>query len=210
MSCSSLDLSVCTGFWVPSSRTVYSDKFSHPWKTLCIKLQVTCTVLSTPRFTHWIVLLWNRLPRIKRLLGGWPIIGLLFICLPTVALFSSNLPVSCQFREFLSLINIRKHSFHQFQGLRRPGQQSTSIIHFTRKSTIYMFFRPIGWFWLFYGWKTPKFGRLGVWLLAKNWATLKSLAMGKKANLKWFGPPKFWQHWTCMTLFNTLLRKRCS
>ena len=29
-----------------------------------------------------------------------------------------------------------------------------------------MFFCPIGWFWLFYGWKAPKFGKLGVRLLA--------------------------------------------
>ena len=52
----------------------------------------------------------------QKLLGGWPKIGLLFIRLPAAALFSSNLPVSCQFREFLSLFNVQEHSFHQFQG----------------------------------------------------------------------------------------------
>ena len=35
--------------------------------------------------------------------GGWPKIGLLFISLIAAALFSSNLPISCQFREFVSL-----------------------------------------------------------------------------------------------------------
>ena len=69
-------------------------------------------------------------------MDGWPKIGLLFICLPAAALFSSNLPVSCQFREFLSLFNFEEHSFHQFQRLRRPGEQSILTIHFTRKSTI--------------------------------------------------------------------------
>ena len=94
------------------------------------------SVLPTPRFTRPIGLLWNPLLRIKKLLGGWPKIGLLFIRLPAAALFSSNLPVSCQFREFLSLFNAQDHSFHQFQGLRRPKEQSILIIHFSRKSTI--------------------------------------------------------------------------
>ena len=102
---------------------------------------------------------------------------------------SSYLPVSCQFREFLSLFNVQEHSFHQFQGLRHPREQSISINHFTGKSNC--FFRPIGWFWLFYGWKAPNFGKLGVLLHDKNWATLKSLAAGKKANLSRFGALKF-------------------
>ena len=160
-------------------------------------------VLPTPRFTRPIGLLWNRLPRVKKLLGGWPKIGLLFIRLPAAALFSSNLPISCQFREFLSLINVQEHSFHQFQGLRRPREQSILIIHFMRKLTICLLFRPIGWFWLFYGWKAPKYGKLGVWLLDKNWATLKSPAAGKKANLPRFGALKFWQHWVHVDCFYT-------
>ena len=150
-------------------------------------------MLPTPRFTRPIGLLWNRLPRVKKLLGGWPKIGLLFIRLPAAALFSSNVPISCQFREFLSLINVQEHSFHQFQGLRHPREQSMLIIHFMRKLRIYLLFHPIGWFWLFYGWKAPKFGKLGVWLLDKNWASLKSPAAGKKANLPLFGALKFWQ-----------------
>ena len=117
--------------------------------------------------------------------------GLLFVRLPAAALFSSNVPISCQFREFLSLINVQEHSFHQFQGLWRPREQSILIIHFMRKLKIYLLFRPIGWFWLFYGWKAPKFGKLGVWLLDKHWATLK-------ADLRRFGALKFWQH--CMQL----------
>ena len=43
---------------------------------------------------------WATLKLPKKLLGGWPKIGLLFILLPAAALFSSNLSVSCQFREF--------------------------------------------------------------------------------------------------------------
>ena len=131
----------------------------------------------------------------QKLLGGWPKIRLLFIRLPAAVLFSSNVPISCQFRAFLSLINVQEHSFHQFQGLRRPREQSILIIHFMQKLRIYLLFRSIGWFWLFYGWKAPKFGKLGVWLLDKNWATLKSPAAGKKANLPRFGALKFWQHW---------------
>ena len=124
------------------------------------------------------------------------------------ALFSSNVPISCQFREFLSLINAQEHSFHQFQGLRRPREQSILIIHFMRKLRIYLLFRPIGWFWLFYGWKAPKFGKLGVWLLDRNWATLKSPAAGKKANLPRFGALTFWQHcsyWVwCRSVFDII------
>ena len=61
----------------------------------------------------------------------WHKIELLFIHLPAGAIFSSNLPVSCQFRAFLSLSNVQEHFFHQFQGLKRPGEQSILIIHFT-------------------------------------------------------------------------------
>ena len=121
-------------------------------------------------------------------------LGYFFIRLPAATLFSSNVPISCQFREFLSLINVQEHSFHQFQGLRRPREQSILIIHFMRKLRIYLLFRPVGWFWLFYGWKAPKFGKLGVWLLDKNWATLKSPAAGNKTNLPRFVALKFWQH----------------
>ena len=33
-------------------------------------------------------------------------------------LFSSNLPISCQFREFMNLFNVEEHFFLQFPGLR--------------------------------------------------------------------------------------------
>ena len=75
-------------------------------------------VLPTLQFTRRIGLFWNPLPQVKKLLGGWPKIGLLSILLPAAALFSSNLSVSCQFREFLSPFNVQEHSIHQFQGLR--------------------------------------------------------------------------------------------
>ena len=81
-------------------------------------------VLPTLQFTHRIELLWNRLPRVKKLLGGWPKIGLLLSICPRHSSFSSNLPDSCQFREFLSLFNVQEHFFHQFQGLRCPGLES--------------------------------------------------------------------------------------
>ena len=64
--------------------------------------------------------------------------------LSVAALFSSNLPTSCQIREFLSLFNDQDHSFHQFELLKLSGEQSISIIYFTRKSTVQLFFRPIG------------------------------------------------------------------
>ena len=38
--------------------------------------------------------------------------------------FFFKLAVFCQFREFLGLFIDQEHSFHQFQGLRRPGEQS--------------------------------------------------------------------------------------
>ena len=44
-----------------------------------------------------------------------------------------------------------------------------------------MFFRPIGWFWLFYGWKAPKFGKLGVWLLHKNLGYFEVACCGQKS-----------------------------
>ena len=129
-------------------------------------------VLPTLRFTHQIGLLWNHLPRVKKLLGGWPKIWLLFICLPIATLLSSNLSVSCQFRQLLSLFNVQEYSFHQFQGLRHPGEQSISIIHSTRKSAIQLVFRLIGWFWLFQGWKASKFGKLSVLKIGLLWSRL--------------------------------------
>ena len=108
-------------------------------------------------------LVWNCLPRVKILLGGWPKNGQFFICLPPAALFSSNLPVSFQFRGVLSLFNVQEHSFHQFQGLKHPGEQSILIIHFTHKvNNLNVFFHPI-WFWLFYSWKVPEFGKSGAY-----------------------------------------------
>ena len=41
--------------------------------------------------------------------------------------FLQILPVSCQFREFLSLFNVQEHYFHQFQGLRRPAWRAINI-----------------------------------------------------------------------------------
>ena len=118
---------------------------------------------------------------------------------PAAALFSSNVPISCQFREFLSLINVQEHSFHQFQGLRRPREQSILIIHFMRKLRSTCFSAQLGDFGYFTAEKHPNLGNWGVWFLDKNWATLKSPAAGKKANLPRFGALKFWQHW--MDLF---------
>ena len=138
-------------------------------------------VLPTPQFTRPIGLLWNRLPRVKKLLSGWPKIGLLFICLPAAALFFFKCANFLSIQRVFEPYNIQEHSFHQFQGLRRPKEQSILIIHFMRKLTIYLLFRPIGWFWLFYDLKAPKYGKLGVWLLDKNWATFKLPAAGKKS-----------------------------
>ena len=120
-------------------------------------------MLPTPQFTRPIGLLWNPLPRVKKLLGGWPKIGLLFIRLPAAALFSSNLPISCQFGELLSLFNVQEHSFHQFQRLRRPKvkEQSISIIHFSRSQQSNCFSAQLGEFGYFTAEKHPNLG---------NWA----------------------------------------
>ena len=76
-----------------------------------------CAVLPTPRFTCQIGLLCHR---IKKLLGRWPKIGVLFTCLLAGALFSSNLLVSHQFIK-LSLFNVQKHSCHHFHGFGHPA-----------------------------------------------------------------------------------------
>ena len=75
-------------------------------------------VLPSPWFTRQIGLLWNCLPQVKKLLGGWPKIGLHFIRLPAAALFSSNLPVFCQFREFLSLFQCPRTFFSSISGIK--------------------------------------------------------------------------------------------
>ena len=61
-------------------------------------------VLPTPRFTCRIGLLSNRLPLVKKLLGRWPKIRLLFICLPLAAFFF-------KFANFLSIQSV----FEPFQ-----------------------------------------------------------------------------------------------
>ena len=139
-----------------------SNRFWNQW-----------AMLPTSWFTRRIGLLWNGLLRVKKLMGGWPKIGLLFIRLPTAAPFSSI----CQF-----LVNLESPRifFSSISGIKTSWRVINIEIHFTRKSTIWLFFRPIGWFWLFYDWKAPKFGKLGKELLDQNWATLKSLAAGKK------------------------------
>ena len=119
---------------------------------------------------NWATLKLPAAARVKNLLGGWPKIGLLFIRRPKAALFSSNLPVSCQFREFLNLYNVQEHSFHQFQELR-----AISINHPLHAKVNNLIVFPPNWV------KAPKFEKLGISLLDKNWATLKGLAVGKKS-----------------------------
>ena len=83
------------------------------------------------------------------------------------------------------------HSFYQ-SGF-KISWRAISIdysLHAKVKNLI-IFFLLIGWFWLFQGWKVPKFGKLGAFSLDKNWATLKSLVAGKRANLLRFGALKF-------------------
>ena len=99
--------------------------------------------------------------RSKKLLGGWPKIGLLFIHLPAVTLFSSNLPGLCRFGEFLNLLNVQEHSFHQFKRLRCPGEQSISIIHFTQNQQSNCFSTQLGDFDYFTAEKHPNL---------ENWA----------------------------------------
>ena len=129
----------------------------------------------------------------QKLLGRWPKNWATFIHLPTAVLFSSNMPVSCQFREFLSLFNVQEHSFRQFQGLRHLGEQSILIFHLTRKSAIV--FPPNQVILIILQLKSTQIWKIGLIITYKNWATLKSLAAGKKANLPLFGALKFLQHW---------------
>ena len=117
---------------------------------------------------------WNRLPRVKKLLGRWLKIGLLFICLPTTALFSSNLPVSCQFREFLSIFNVQEHSFHQFLGLRHPAEQSISMILII--------------LWL----KSTQIWEMGHIITWQKMGYIKVAGCRQNANLLQFGVLKLW------------------
>ena len=89
------------------------------------------------QFTRQIGLLWNRLPQVKKLWAGGLNLGYFSSVCPWQLFFPSNLPVSCQFREFLSRFNVQEHFFfHKFLGLRCLGKQLILIIHFTWKSTI--------------------------------------------------------------------------
>ena len=90
---------------------------------------ITSTLMPMPWLTRWIELLWNHLPLVKKLFGGWPKIGLLFICLPAAALFSSKFASFLSIQRVFELFNGQGHSFHKFLGLKHPGEQSTSIIH---------------------------------------------------------------------------------
>ena len=69
-------------------------------------------------FTRRIGLHWNRLPQVKTWLVGWPKFGLLFICLPAAALFSSNLPVSAQFREVFEPFQCPRTCFSSISGIK--------------------------------------------------------------------------------------------
>ena len=81
------------------------------------------------------------------------------------------------------------------------GNSFVSIIHLTRKSTM-LFFCLIGWIWLFYSWKAPKFGKVGVWLHDKIWTILKLLAMAKKV--------QFAAVWCSLSFGNTDYSADCS
>ena len=62
-------------------------------------------------------------------------------------------------------------------------------------NNLIVFFTQLGDFYYFAAEKHPNLGNLAyLILLDKNWATLKSLAAGKKANLLLLGDLKFCQH----------------
>ena len=75
----------------------------HFKSMLC--LAMPSLVLPVLQITCWIGLLWNLLPRVKKQSGDLKLalLGLLFICLTTAILSSSNMSVSCQFEKFLNL-----------------------------------------------------------------------------------------------------------
>ena len=149
-------------------------------------------MLPSPQFTRQIGLLWNHLPWVKKMLDGWPNIGILSSVCPRQLFFLQIclFPVNS---ESFWVISISKNIlFINFRDLRRHGGWWRAIdIDYPLRTEVknLIFFRPIFMiFDLFYGWKAPKLGKLGIWLL-------KLFAAGKKANLLWFGAPKFWQHW---------------
>ena len=71
------------------------QKLTMPWAKIYTQdIFFVCSVANTVVYLpNWVTLISSAAG--QKLLGGWPKIRLLFIRLPTAALFSSNLPVSC-------------------------------------------------------------------------------------------------------------------
>ena len=111
-------------------------------------------------------------------------------------LFSSlTLSVSCQFKRVFEHFQCPRTFFSSISGVKMSWRAINIDYPPHPEVKNLIVFHQIGWLWLFCGWKAPKFGKLGTELLDKNWATLKSLAVGKKAGLLQFGALKFnWQH----------------
>ena len=107
------DWSVSRGYdsWVICGivlQVIYLFETCSPWLSPCTEgfdIMDWETVLPTLWFTCQIGLLWNCLLRVIKLLGGWPKLGLLFICLPRALLF---------FFKFASFLSIQR-AFEPFQ-----------------------------------------------------------------------------------------------
>ena len=94
-------------------------------------------------------------------------IGLLFIHLSAEALFSSNLPVSSQFREFLSLFNVQEHSFHQFQGYKTSWRAINIDFPLHAEVNNLIVFAQLGDFDYFSAEKHPNWGNWAYNFLVK-------------------------------------------
>ena len=150
-------------------------------------------VLPTPQFTHRIVLYFEiACHRSKTCWAG--------------GLFHPSARGSPFFFKFASFLSIQR-VFEPFQCPRTFFSSISGIkmswrainidypLHVEINNLI-VFFTQLGDFYYFAAEKHPNLGNLAyLILLDKNWATLKSLAAGKKANLLRLGDLKFCQHW---------------
>ena len=110
--------------------------------------------------------------------------------------FPSNLPVSCQFREFLSLFNVQEHSFHHFQGLRRSRRAVNMHYPLHAEVNNLIVFPPNWVILIILQLKSTQIWEVGCMIiLDRNWVTLKSLAAGKKGQFAAVWCSEVWQHW---------------
>ena len=127
-------------------------------------------------------LLWNCQLWGKKLLGGWPYIGLLFICLPAAAFFFKVTALFCQLRKFWAYW-VSRTFFSSMSGIaiwmenNQNSQQSNYVSARPLRALVLIILRL-------------KCTQIWKWLLDKIIGYYEVTCHGQKDNLLWF-----WQHW---------------